>query len=337
MCMKKTTLADVAAHCGVSIPTVSAVLNGGSGTARFSKEKAQIIRTVAQKLNYRPNRQSRQVRRQRHGNIGVVLSNTFALGHTDAHAMFTEAASQDYLIAIDYWTGSASLPVVLREQVVDGIIIAENIPELKAAAAASGLPVVHYNAGSFGEMNSVNFDEAGAVEQAVALLQDIDFLCPLYLYLNDNIYKEKRFAALQDITNEKCHGLRAETYQNLNPESVRGELRAYLQTHPSINVVITDSHWQAMVVYQVCDELGLQIAQDISVISIGGGKGGEPLWMSPSLTSVGIGHFGGGQSAMRMLIRKIETGRDSPEDLRPYLVNNRESVASSNILSYEKV
>lgn len=69
----RPTMKDIAQAAGVSIATVSAVLNGGSDRITFSPETEQRVRKHVRKLGYRINQQGRRLRRGRSDTLGVVL------------------------------------------------------------------------------------------------------------------------------------------------------------------------------------------------------------------------------------------------------------------------
>lgn len=71
------TLADVAKAAGVSVATVSRVLNGGNKEKyRSSAAKGDQIRKVARKLGYRPDWRARTLRTGKTNTIGLVYSQT---------------------------------------------------------------------------------------------------------------------------------------------------------------------------------------------------------------------------------------------------------------------
>lgn len=74
------TLGDVAEEAGVSISTVSRVLNGKADKYRISEATRRLIRRKAADLNYRPNHLARGLRLNKTNTIGLVapdISNPF--------------------------------------------------------------------------------------------------------------------------------------------------------------------------------------------------------------------------------------------------------------------
>jgi len=66
------TLKSVAAHVGLSVGTVSAVLNDAPSARHIPQQTRERIRAAARKLDYRPNFFSRSLRKRRTFTIGVM-------------------------------------------------------------------------------------------------------------------------------------------------------------------------------------------------------------------------------------------------------------------------
>lgn len=73
----KATLKDIAAEVGLSVSSVSRVLNN---TGRVSEENRRIIFEVAKQMNYTPNANARELKKKTSSTIGVIIpdvTNTF--------------------------------------------------------------------------------------------------------------------------------------------------------------------------------------------------------------------------------------------------------------------
>src|SRR3712207_9201931 len=67
---RRTTLADVAARAGVSVPLVSIVMRDAPGASDATRER---VWRAAHELGYRPDSRARLLRRSRSRLIGVVF------------------------------------------------------------------------------------------------------------------------------------------------------------------------------------------------------------------------------------------------------------------------
>jgi LacI family repressor for deo operon, udp, cdd, tsx, nupC, and nupG len=119
-------LKDIAAYTGVSIKTVSNVVNGNY--ARVSeKKRAQVLEAI-EKLNYRPNIAARQLRKARTGVLALALPDLSNPYFMDIASVVIEAArEQGYTTLIDHTRGDLTDEALiiqgLRPHLIDGVIL----------------------------------------------------------------------------------------------------------------------------------------------------------------------------------------------------------------------
>ena len=71
---RSVRLKDVAAHAGVSVATVSAVMRGlHDGSVRVGPETRERVQNSIRELGYRPNRAAQALRTRRSGLVGIVV------------------------------------------------------------------------------------------------------------------------------------------------------------------------------------------------------------------------------------------------------------------------
>ncbi len=87
---RRTTLADVAARAGVSVPLVSIVMRDAKGASAQTRER---VLQAARELGYRPDVRARSLARQQSGLIGVVFGVTGSF-HFDLLEGLYEAAEE---------------------------------------------------------------------------------------------------------------------------------------------------------------------------------------------------------------------------------------------------
>src|SRR5665647_1281176 len=97
--MKKTSIKDIAKKAGVSITTVSIVLNGNGTERKISQEMIKKILEVAEILNYRPNLFARNLRTGKTFTLGLIVDDisNFFFGHL-AKAVEEEADKFGYTV-----------------------------------------------------------------------------------------------------------------------------------------------------------------------------------------------------------------------------------------------
>ena len=68
-----TTLGDIAQKAGISVSTVSRVLNKKTAKSRISKATERLVLNTARDLKYRPNQLARGLRLKRTHTLGLVV------------------------------------------------------------------------------------------------------------------------------------------------------------------------------------------------------------------------------------------------------------------------
>lgn len=99
--MKKSTLNDISERTGLSVTTISRVLNGKSEEFRISKSSQEIIMKAVRELNYRPNFVAQGLRNSSTHTIGLLvpgIDNPFFANI--ANAVINEAHKYTYPVMI---------------------------------------------------------------------------------------------------------------------------------------------------------------------------------------------------------------------------------------------
>ncbi|MFR1832291.1 MAG: LacI family DNA-binding transcriptional regulator [Lachnospiraceae bacterium] len=144
--MGEATIKDIAKASGVSISTVSRVINGNYPVSREARER---VEEAMQRLDYRPNAIARSLRNQKTNLVALVvadLSNPFFM--EIAKGLEEEMASIGCQLVIASSGGSVQkereLLNTLIEKRIDGLVIAssDNEGEHIKTCIEAGMPVV---------------------------------------------------------------------------------------------------------------------------------------------------------------------------------------------------
>ncbi|WP_431215184.1 LacI family DNA-binding transcriptional regulator [Puia sp. P3] len=73
--MKKVSISDIARKAGVSVSTVSFVMNDKAVKMRISREVIDKVENVAREMGYRPNQLARGLRTGKTKTIGLIVEN----------------------------------------------------------------------------------------------------------------------------------------------------------------------------------------------------------------------------------------------------------------------
>jgi len=159
------TIRDVAREAGVSVATVSRVLNG-SGPVR--EETRARVWDVARSLRYMPNEAARSLITRETRTLGVVLPDLYGEFFSEVIRGIDQGAQRErYHVLVsgshDHWDEIAAAMRVMHRR-VDGLIIMS--PDIQAgalkAALPPGVPVVLLNCVVPGrEIAAINIDNRG--------------------------------------------------------------------------------------------------------------------------------------------------------------------------------
>src|SRR5215469_403077 len=139
-----TTVKDIAAAVGVSVATVSNVLNGRPNVGRAIRQ--QVLR-AAKRLGYQPNRAAQAMRTGRTRAIGLVLPDlTNPFFPELAQAVENTARSRGLLVCLvdsqSRSEGEADGFALLMQHAVDGIIWCPLGPRVPSGIKELARPVV---------------------------------------------------------------------------------------------------------------------------------------------------------------------------------------------------
>ena len=191
--MTVATLKDVATEVGLSINTVSRVLNGKNKEVRSDAAgRAAAIRRVAQRLNYMPNAAGRAMQGKGTRQAGILLVNDasrrhyyldafeFILGIDDCLAKHGYVSSVIRLTDVDK-PGSR----VFREHVLDGlIVVGHHSADIVSRLGAFDFPVVWLDTNIWRPTGCIRLDDAIAGQMAAASLDQAGWRKLVFLTMN---------------------------------------------------------------------------------------------------------------------------------------------------------
>ncbi|NQD89700.1 LacI family DNA-binding transcriptional regulator [Paenarthrobacter sp. CM16] len=347
MSNKNIGIKDVAVAAGVSVTTVSHVLNEVS-YARISSETRDKVKTAAEELGYGPNRLAQALRTQRTGMLGLVSEEIATTPHAGRIILGADEAAKarGYNLMIINTPGSASLESrqadvqALLERRVDGILYATmyhrnvelpdnlgSVPSVLVDSVAIG-----------GNITAVVPDEDGGARAAVGALLDAGHTRIAFLNNTDDVpaTRQRLQAFRAMLTEAGLDGDAAPVESEIS--EVQGGYEAakrILSRDDRADIptaLFCYNDRMAMGAYRAAAELGLSIPADLSVV----GFDDQELIAAnlyPGLTTVALPHYEMGAWATEHLIDAIE-GKDdlSLMALHPTILGcplvSRESVAA---------
>lgn len=311
--MDKITIKDIAREAGVSITTVSRVLNNKE--EGMSNETREKVLRVIEKVNYQPNQLARSLVTKRSKMLGLIvpnISNPFfpelCRGAED------EANDHNYSLIIcnsdDQLHKEENYLRLLKEQQVDGILLSskDQLSETnRMQLQESKIPFIIFDRGEEGNQHSGVFldNEKGGylAGQHLIELGHRQIAC---ITGPENIHNsQKRLSGFQ-------HALRKASLELPEEFILTGDFKmdtAYRLTkqfleNNHVTAIFACNDLMACGVYQAAHELGIQIPEQLSII----GFDDIPLITAliPKLTTIRQNTYEMGRKAIALLIHTIE-------------------------------
>lgn len=322
MAHSRVTIKDVAAEAGVSITTVSHVLNDVPGK-RVNPNTRTRVRETAARLGYTPNALARSLRTNRSGTIGLVsdeIATTPFAGQIILGAQQSAKAHDSVLLITT--TGyeedieEREITELLRRQ-VDGVLYAAMYHRaVTIPKALAGVPVVALNASTDDPAVSwVVPDEVAGGWDATDVLVKAGHRRIAFLNNIDDIParhgREQGFRDRIAAAGLPAADLRIRYAEAFAPGGYAAA-RALLTEPDRPTAVFCFNDRVAMGAYRAARELGLTIPDDLSIV---GYDDQEYLadGLYPGLTTVALPHYDMGTWAAERLFDRI----NAPPDASP--------------------
>ena len=315
-------LKDIAAYTGVSIKTVSNVINGNF--ARVSPQTRASVEAAVNKFHYRPNTAARHLRKAHVNVIALAipdLSNPYfaEIGHAIIHA----AADEHYTVLVDFTGGerqNESMAVNgLRPHLIDGIILDPQALEHEdISLEASRIPVVLLGERLFNTTcDHIVIDNVAAAvaatEHLLALgrrriaiigIQDESSTCIAPSLRQQGYLQELRRAGL---TPRKEYQLTGGAWHREDGARAMYQL---LQEEEPPDALFCCNDLLALGAMSVLHAQGYRIPQDIAVVGFDDIE--EAQYAYPPLTSIRPDKIEIGQLAVKTLLERIRQLEGEP-------------------------
>ena len=322
---QRITMSDVAREAGVSLMTVSRVVNN---KGEISPDTRRRIQLVIDKLGYRPSGIARSLAGGQTFTIGLVvpdIANPYFSGM--AHGVTSVANVEGFGVLLCDCEEDTSLELtmldVLDEKRVDGVIVAA-----PRTSTEDLLPILarHQNVvvvnRLFEEPDDpiacgyvLNDDKAGGYTITEYFLarghQKIGFLAgPSSSY--GSMRRLKGYTAALE---EHDLGVDPKVVQYCVPtvDGGRDATRCLIMENPDVTALFCFNDLVAIGALQCCNQLGRAVPDDIAII----GYDDIPMasWVTPTLTTIKVNFESMGKAATKLLINHINECKDDCNSL----------------------
>ena len=277
---KKVSLKDIAEKAGVSVTTVSIVLNGRAKDMKISETMTRKILALGEKMNYRPNHFAKGLRTGKTNTIGLIVDDiaNYFFGHL-ANTVEEEADKLGYTVMFcsseNNEGKSRHILNMLVDKQMDGYIIAPTkamLPELEKLVKEKKPAVLidrYYDQldSSYVTIDNIN----GSLEAVNYLAKRGHRKIALVTNLTDQLQMMQRMEGYQQGLKKSKIQLNQEIIKKipfgLSDENVLKEIKEFVELNVNkIDCIFFTSNNLGVAGLEALRSIGKRIPDDISVI-----------------------------------------------------------------------
>lgn len=301
--MNQTEFARI---CGVSRQVVSCILNGKPpDKIRFSEKTRRMVLEKVEKSGYRINRTAQSFKSNKHRVFGIFLHDISNVPGDLLRFLIYEASKIDYQITLEStWHIPGRVPIMLREDCADGLIIFEDINEdYSKKIKKTSMPCVFVNCNPVGAANGISilFDERqGIFDAAEHLAARGKSRLALLSFFSAHYSCAIRRKALSDFC--ELRKLPPPIIADIAKDCYDLHLIEFVKNNPSVDGIIISSDEFAPSIYEAADLCGRKIPRDLGVVGFNFSY--DTPSMYPKLTNLFIDR---GELAKLIISNSIES------------------------------
>ena len=321
------TIKDIARACGVSVSTVSRVLNNRPDVS--DDVRGKVLRAV-EDSGYIPNNSARDLVRSRSDAIGVIVRGMGNLFFADMlKTVSREIETSGYTMVLHFIDSDADEvkagAILEREKKLRGLIfLGGRFDYTPAELALVGVPYVRCSfTNCFGSLKeedyaSVSIDDYMTAYKAVEKLIELGHrrIAAVVPSCSDRSISELRYngylAALREHGIDFDSRLLVETGGCFGMAEAYDGARRLVESGADFTALFALSDTTAIAAMKALEDRGVRIPEDVSVIGIDGLSVSE--YVSPTLTTMIQPAEEMGRESVRILLDMLE-GREKPRHL----------------------
>ena len=327
--MKRVTIYDVAKEAGVSLATVSRVINGSNVVKGGTRERVQA---AVDKLGYKPNAIAQGLALQKSTTIGLVVPEaSFTYTGQIINGLIDVAKIYNYNIMLHTITaGITDISSVVEDIIkshVDGVVIYNDKLKIEEVNELSkyNIPIVMIGNHVNGErLCSVYVDIEKAIyeltskyleegKEKIAILEDRKnpYTCDQMVIVYECAFKQR---------NKEFIGFLKIAAEDRTSYSF---LSKHLKDH-SYDLIIANRDSQAMAVINSARENQLDVPNDLEVVCVIDSKYNSV--MRPQISSFSIPSYDLGAVSMRVMTKMLQSEEEQEDSIElSYLFTPRQS------------
>ena len=329
-----TSIKDVAREAGVSIATVSRVLNDIDVVNEDTKKK---VLDAIKKLGYRPNIVARSLKTQRTKTIGILIPDISSQFYPEIVRGAEDVSNiYDYNIIL----GNSDFDVekekeylrVLKEKMVDGVIYMSSSLQDEILDLINELnlkTILVETKDKEGKLPSVTIDNKEADYEGTKYLLNKGFKNLAFVGVKKdemNAWSD-RYIGFEKAMNEANITIDNDLIhlEDLKVNSGYNAAKSYIDSGKKVDSIVCATDELAMGVINGLRDNGVNVPDDVSVIGFNNNYLGEIFY--PKLTTISQPSYDMGSVAMRMLIKLLNKQElEQAHYVLPYGIVERNSV-----------
>jgi LacI family transcriptional regulator len=314
---RKVNLRELAEHLGLSVATVSLVMNRSPAAKSIPHHTQTRVRAAARELNYRPNAMARMLRQQRSFTIGVIVPEI-----SEGYAALVLSGIEDHLLQEGYFYFVVShrhrndlieeYPRLLQQRAVEGLVLVDT-----QCQPGISVPIVSVSGHKhLPGVTNISLNHSRAARMALDHLHSLGHR--KIAFIKGQVFSsdtEVRWKAVRTAAEE----LRIVVEENLTvqlesdsptPQPGYDMTCKLLKTAPEFTALFAFNDISALGAIRALREAGRKVPEDVSVIGFDDIQ--SAAYQNPGLTTIRQPLREMGMTAAETLVRRI-TGRKNAE------------------------
>lgn len=308
---RRKTMADVAQEAGVSLMTVSRVVNDKGDISEATRQR---VREVIERLGYRPSGVARSLATNRTGTLGLVVpdnSNPFfsAFARGAEHLAFQEGYNIFLCNTEEETDREKAVIYSLEEKGVDGLILCSSRLEESDLREIVGYFPYVVLANRQLDIDGIGFvliDDGKSMQLAINhLLKSGHNVIGMLAGPENSCSGQNRVRGYYESLRAAGHRPDSDLVINCAPRVVGGmqAANALLTDHPEITALFCFNDLVAVGALKACAQMGLSIPDDIVIV--GHDDVSLAQLVTPTLTTCHVSAYDMGWQAVKMLLERI--------------------------------
>lgn len=329
--MSNATIYDVAGAAGVSLATVSRVLNNPE---KVKEETRQRVLKVIKELGYRPNVIARGLASRKTTTVGVVISDITRASVAEMLGGISDIA-QNYKYSIKLFAIREDMDIIdtlhdiVAEQ-VDGVLylndeLSENrVEDIKKMFNSNGIPFVFANVVS-DDLDvptvSIDYEKAGYEITQIMLAEQRKNIYLLSTARRYSVNDKKEAGYLRAMTEA---GLEPKIFRTSGDTNINRQHFATFFSDKKIDAAIGVRDSIAVSFMNIARDNGRDVPKDLAIAGFQNTK--YALLSRPNLTSIDIPVYDIGAVSMRLLTKLMnQKDVDNIRIILPHYIVKRQS------------